>query len=78
LSGLPTNNEYNSRVVTKPKNVFVFTNPGCGSGRASNTQLYFLTSSKYFQSAAVPAGGILIFNLYKPLVLCMLFSTTKA
>ncbi|MDI9312883.1 MAG: hypothetical protein QM535_21920, partial [Limnohabitans sp.] len=31
-------------------------NPGCGSGLTSNIQLLFLTSTLYFQSAAVVGG----------------------
>jgi len=38
-----------------------------GLGVTSNAELYFLTSTKYFQSAATQADGMLIPNLHKAL-----------
>jgi len=43
--------------------------PGIGSGSTNITELLFLTSSKYFQSAVAPADRMLIPNLHKALSL---------
>jgi len=41
--------------------------PGFSSGWTNLAELLYLTSSKYFQSAAVRADGMLIPNLHKAL-----------